>query len=140
MNACHHIAFFCKDRLAQERFLTRHFGFKRCRVFQPGQEDEFVMLRLGSMCVELFAAPPGAAGPNADETRLGFKHLALTVPDLEAKIKELRADGIEPENIIDCDEMSKGLRICFFADPEGNRIEIMEGWTDEEDPPAIGNG
>ena len=128
-----HLALNCRDRLAQERFYTRHFGFRRARVFRPGQPSEFVMLRLGSMCLELFGADGDtASGPGGGEQRVGFKHLAFEVPDLETALAELRADGVTPDQIIEAGEHVPGLRICFFRDPEGNILELMQGWQDEK--------
>ena len=44
-------------------------------------------------------------------------------------------DGIAVGEIIDRSEEVVGLRVCFFAGPEGNLVEIMEGWKDDENPP-----
>ena len=135
MNAMQHLAFNCKDRAAQERFYTKHLGFRRARVFNAGTPDEFVMLRLGGTCLELFQAkglPPSA---QASEQPVGFKHLAFEVPDIEAKVGEIKAAGIQTPGIIDCSSVVPGLRICFFRDPEGNPIELMQGWSDDPNPP-----
>ncbi len=43
-----------------------------------------------------------------------------------------RAHGIEPDEIIDLGYIVPGFRIVFFRDPEGNILELMEGYTDEE--------
>ena len=135
MNATHHIAFNCKDRAAQERFYTKLLGFRRARVFNAGTPDEFVMLRLGGTCLELFQAHGVPDSAQAAEQPVGFKHLAFEVEDIEATVRELQAAGLEPQNIIDCSALVPGLRICFFRDPEGNLTELMQGWSDEADPP-----
>ena len=83
MNAVQHLALNCRDRLAQEKFYTEHFGFKRARVFNPGQPGEFVMLRLGSMCLEFFGVDDKQS--TGGEQTVGFKHLAFEVPDLDAR-------------------------------------------------------
>lgn len=56
MNVIQHIAFNCRDLKAQEQFYVKHFGFHRCRTFNAGTPGEFLMLRLGSACLELFPA------------------------------------------------------------------------------------
>ena len=137
MNAAHHIAFNCQDRAAQERFYTKLLGFRRARVFNAGTLDEFVMLRLGGTCLELFQAKGIPASARASEQPVGFKHLAFEVADIEAKVAEVKAAGIETQDIIDCSSVVPGLRICFFRDPEGNLLELMEGWSDDPKPPAI---
>ena len=131
MNAIQHIAFHCRDLKAQERFYTKHFGFCRCRVFNAGAPDEFLMLRLGSTRLELFSAKADAKSRKANEQPVGFKHLAFEVPDLDAAVAGLRADGIQTEKIIDCSATVEGLRVCFFNDPDGNRIELMQGYKDQ---------
>ena len=205
MNALHHIALNCINPRGQESFYSRHFGFKRARVFNPGTPGEFVMLRLGGVCIELFPSPapspasspasssapspaqsthpshssdsshssdpshspsPAASpalspasspaplptpspaplptpstapspAPNPGEQPVGFKHLAFEVASLEETIRGLKADGVETGEVIDCGPVVPGLRICFFKDPEGNSIEIMQGWSDDANPPAF---
>ena len=131
MKAIHHIAFNCRDRAAQERFYTRHFGFQRSRVFNEGTPREFVMLRLGDTRLELFSAEAGASSGTGGEQAVGFKHLAFAVENLEDAVAELKADGIETEEIIDCSSIVQGMRVCFFNDPEGNRLELMQGYQDQ---------
>lgn len=129
MSVAHHLAINCVDRLAQERFYRDLFGFRRVRVFNAGQPNEFVMLRLDGFCIELFDAPHGG---QADDVAVGFKHFAFEVDDLEATRARLVELGVEPEKLIDCGHLVPGLKICFFHDPEGNRIELMEHWVDDE--------
>lgn len=129
MNSVQHIAFNCRDIHASEEFYRKHFGFRRARVFNAGQPDEFVMLRLGAMCLELFSAESGRTG---GEQPVGFKHLAFEVPRLEPAIERLQADGMTVDKIIELGHIAPGLRICFFKDRDGNVLELMEGWQDEE--------
>jgi glyoxylase I family protein len=130
-SAVQHIAFNCRDLQSQERFYTRHFGFHRARVFNAGTPREFVMLRLGSTCLELFQAAAEVRGGTASEAGVGFKHLAFEVPDLDAALAALRADGIKTDKVIDCSSVVPGMRVCFFNDPDGNRVEIMQGYRDQ---------
>jgi glyoxylase I family protein len=132
MNTVHHIAFRCADRNRQEAFYARHFGFKRARVFERGKPGEFIVLRSGSACIELFPASPADVKKRGAEQAVGFTHLALEVPDIEKAVKKLEADGVKTEGIVDCSGMCPGLKVCFFTDPDGNRIEVMQGWTDEK--------
>ncbi|MBN2209903.1 MAG: VOC family protein [Sedimentisphaerales bacterium] len=128
MKLIQHIALNCRDHKAQEQFYTRHFGFRRSRVFNAGQPNEFVMLRLDDTCLELFTAAPEFRTQTGGPQPVGFSHLAFEVPDLDAAIASLRADNIQTEDIIDCSWVTPGLRICFFRDPDGNRIELMQGY------------
>jgi len=117
---------------AQERFYTKHLGFKRSRTFNRGEPNEFIMLKLGSTRLELFPTDSlKVSGCNAGEQAIGFKHLAFDVPKLEPLVEALQADGISVDPIIDCSKISPGLRIVFFRDLEGNIIELMENYVDE---------
>jgi lactoylglutathione lyase len=66
----------------------------------------------------------------------GYNHMALLIDDLDAKLLELERFGIEPER----PPYSPGGReevgrICFMRDPDGYRIELIDGaWTTPQDP------
>jgi glyoxylase I family protein len=128
-----HVAFNCRDVPRQERFYTKHFGFKRSRTFNRGTPGEFIMLKLGATRLELFPTDSLKVGDaNAGEQAIGFKHLALDVPKLEPLIESLQSDGVICDQIIECPFIAPGARIVFFRDLEGNIIELMEGYVDEE--------
>ncbi len=131
--ALNHIALNCSNLAEQEAFYTKHFGFKRCRTFQRGEPGEFFMLKLGSTRLELFPTDRSkTAAMQGGEQPIGFKHLAFDVPKLEPALEALRADGIEPDPIIELPHLAPGFRIVFFRDPEGNILELMEGHQDDE--------
>ena len=132
MNAFNHLALNCWDLAAQEAFYTKIFGMKRSRTFNKGEPNEFIMLKLGTMRLELFPSNrEKSAGMQGEEQPIGFKHLAFDVPRLEPFLEILAAEGIEPGKIRDCSHVAPGLRVVFFRDPEGNTIELMEGYRDE---------
>ena len=137
-----HVALNCRDRIAQERFYCEHFGFRRCQVMHlgPGPDEEFVMLRLGEARLELFSGGQQAASSSGGEQAIGFKHMAFEVTGLDEMVASLHSAGIETDDIIDCGGMVKGLRVCFFKDPEGNILELVDGWADEADPPELPDG
>lgn len=133
MNAFNHVAFSCRDIAAQEAFYTKHFGFKRSRTLHRGEPNEFFLLKLGTVRLELFPTDrTKTAGVQGGEQTVGFKHLAFDVSKLEPILDALRQDGIEPDPIIEVPNLAPGARIVFFRDPEGNIIELMEGYVDEE--------
>jgi glyoxylase I family protein len=128
-----HVAFFCRDLARQEAFFSKHFGFRRSRTFKAGKPEEFFMLKLGSVRLELFPAGQAKEGSaQGGEQPVGFRHLALDVPKLEPLIESLQADGIKPDPIIDVGDVIPGARIVFFRDHEGNIIELMENYRDEQ--------
>ena len=131
MKIIQHIALNCTNLKTMEHFYAKHFGFKRSRVFNEHTPDEFIMLRLGSTCIELFKAKTTSKDQSGGEQNIGFKHLAFEVPDIKAAVAALHADGIKTDNIADCSSIVKGLSVCFFKDPDGNQLELMQGYKDQ---------
>jgi lactoylglutathione lyase len=57
----------------------------------------------------------------------GYGHVALTVDDLDAMLARLAEQGIEPEKPPYHPGGREEYRICFVADPDGYRIELIDG-------------
>ena len=55
----------------------------------------------------------------------GYKHIAITVDDLDGKLAKLAEQGISPEKR-PYQVREGGSRICFVRDPDGYRVEIIE--------------
>ena len=56
----------------------------------------------------------------------GYNHIAMTVPDLDARLAELAQAGIEPERP-PYQVPGKDIRIAFVRDPDGYRVELVDG-------------
>jgi lactoylglutathione lyase len=65
-------------------------------------------------------------GVDSYELGTGYNHIAITAPDLDGTLDQLREQGIEPEKP-PYTVREGGSRICFVRDPDGYRIEIIEG-------------
>jgi lactoylglutathione lyase len=67
----------------------------------------------------------------------GYNHMALVVDDLDALLNRLDDNGIAPEK----PPYSPGGRadvgrICFLQDPDGYRVELIDGdFPTPQDPP-----
>jgi lactoylglutathione lyase len=58
----------------------------------------------------------------------GYNHVAVTVPDLDATLAALAAVGVTPEKAPYHPGGRADLpRIAFVADPDGYRVELVEG-------------
>jgi lactoylglutathione lyase len=55
----------------------------------------------------------------------GYNHIAVTVDDLDGKLRALAEEGIEPEKP-PYSVREGGSRLCFVRDPDGYRIELIE--------------
>lgn len=134
-----HIALSCKDPLAVERFYSQFFGFERARVYAPGP-GQVVMIKAGSMYLELFpslgeapAPPVAGAGPEYP----GWRHMAFLVDDLDAKLAEIGSAAQTTLGPLDMSQFIPGMRVCWLADPEGNIVELNQGYIDEPTPPPL---
>jgi len=56
----------------------------------------------------------------------GYNHVALAIGDLDGTLDRLADEGIEPERP-PYTVSEGGSRICFVRDPDGYRIELIEG-------------
>ncbi|VEJ56356.1 putative lyase [Pragia fontium] len=77
----------------------------------------------GQYMIELFSfpsPPPRVSQPEA----CGLRHLAFSVSDLDVAVAELKASGVECEEVrID---PYTGKRFTFFSDPDGLPLEFYE--------------
>jgi len=65
----------------------------------------------------------------------GYGHIALEVEDLDDLLERLAADGIEPEKPPYGPGGRDEYRICFVPDPDGYRIELIDGAFDTPQDP-----
>ena len=56
----------------------------------------------------------------------GYGHIAVAVDDLDETLERLGARGIEPERP-PYTVREGGSRLCFVRDPDGYRVELIEG-------------
>lgn len=129
-----HVALNCGDLAATEQFYTRHFGFRRARVIDLGEEKQIVFLRCGAMYLELFAAegqsptsPPSNDGP----TTPGVRHIAFQVKDVDAKLAEMGDAAHVSFGPFDFNGFIPGWRTVWVTDPDGNVVEISQGFVDD---------
>jgi glyoxylase I family protein len=125
------------DPLAVEQFYTKHFGFKRARVYTPGP-NQVVMLKSGNVYLELFFATAPAPAPQvggAGPEYPSLRHIAFLVDDLDAALAAMGDDVKITLGPLNMDQFIPGMRVCWVADPAGNIVELNQGYIDEEHPP-----
>ncbi len=117
LKATHHVAIFTQNFAAMETFYTQTLGFP---VTLRWDDVTIVFFDIGSTTVELIgrATAPAAGSPPG-----AINHIALHVEDVDAAYDELVAKNVTikspPANF-------KNIRICFFFDPDGNTLELVE--------------
>jgi len=134
-----HVGFTCKDPLAIERFYTRYFGFKRARLVPLG-EEQIVFIKSGNFYLELFRAKEMSPLPppqNDGYDFPGLRHLAFEVDSVDAKLAEL-GDAVKIMlGPADFSDFIPGWKGAWVSDPEGNIIELNQGYVDQDNPPPL---
>jgi len=134
-----HVGISCLDPIVIERFYTKYFGFKRSRVYAPGL-DQVVMIKSGSIYLELFKSTKESQVPPPDgsgQDYPGWKHICFLVDDLDAKLSEIGTDAKITLGPVDMGAFILGMKVCWIADPEGNIIELNQGYVDDANPPQL---
>lgn len=134
----HHMGLMCSDMAATERFYSHWFGFERARVVELGKGDRIIFLKSGPLYLELFNATqpnPNPAPTGTGPDHPGWRHLAFKVDDVDAVLAEMGADARITAGPMDFDAFIPGWRSAWVADPDGNIVEISQGYVDETDPP-----
>ena len=80
----------------------------------------FVKAPDGSMLEIIHAA--GERGAQTLKTQ-GLRHLALTVTDFDGVYSSLKTQGVP---FVDEPQESKGNKVVFFTDPEGNYLHLLQ--------------
>ena len=128
-----HVGLTCKDPLNIEQFYTKYFGFKRARVVPLGKE-QIVFIKSGNTYLELFQAKeesPLLPPQNDGYDFPGYRHLAFEVDSVETKLAELGSDVKIMLGPADFSDFIPGWKGAWVSDPEGNIVEISQGYVDE---------
>ncbi|GAB3010738.1 VOC family protein [Spirosoma pulveris] len=123
--AVHHIALICSDYETSKRFYTDILGLSIVGEYFRAERNSYKLdLALnGQYIIELFSFPDPPKRPSRPEA-LGLRHLAFSVPDLDAAIAHLNRNGVETEPVrVDA---HTGKRFTFFADPDNLPLEFYE--------------
>ena len=134
-----HMAITCKNPIAVERFYTRYFGFRRARVIPLG-DTQIVFIKSGDMYLEIFSTNDDRPAPAPEKDGYGFvgwRHLAFQVDNVDAKLAEMGGDARISLGPLDFDAFIPGWRTVWVSDPEGNIVEISQGYVDQDNPPQL---
>lgn len=83
----------------------------------------FVRAQDGSMIEIIHAA--AERGPQTMKTQ-GLRHLALAVADFDSVYAAIKEKGVE---FVGEPQESKGNKVVFFTDPEGNYLHLIQRGT-----------
>ncbi|GAA0762894.1 VOC family protein [Ideonella azotifigens] len=122
----HHVALIASDYARSKDFYTRVLGLRVVHEFWRAERQSWKLdlaLPDGSQ-LELFSFPGSPPRPSRPEA-CGLRHLALVVDDIDAARARLLAEGVDSLEPVRIDEFT-AARFCFFADPDGLPIELVE--------------
>jgi len=133
-----HVALSCADPIATERFYTQYLGFTRARVIPLGG-PQIVFIKNGDVYLELFDAEGEApAKPTGDGPHTaGIRHIAFQVDSVDEVLASLGDAAQITLGPLDFDAFIPGWRTVWIADPDGNIVEISQGYVDQDSPPAL---
>jgi lactoylglutathione lyase len=119
-----HVAFRVADLEASVRWYGAAFGATEAfRATTPDGATQLVYLEFApGQFVELF--PNGKNRIETPPEPIGYGHTCLLVADLDAALGHLATLGVEPNAAPRTGRA--GQRLAFIADPDDNRIELME--------------
>jgi catechol 2,3-dioxygenase-like lactoylglutathione lyase family enzyme len=131
-----HVAFCVDDFEAQVAWYKQAFGMhegegERIYTEEPYTQSALLMSSDNGLCIEIFDRPGSARpassgdGPLEGTQDQGFHHWTLRVEDLDAALAQLEAAGAKVLGFRG-DYPHIGARIAFVADPEGNRLELVQ--------------
>jgi ankyrin repeat protein len=140
------ISLVCDQPSVTEAFYTKHFGFRRARVYLPGP-NQVVVLKARNAYLQIFPAfeqrprclespsqvtSPYPGGAGAGPLFTGVRKLTFLIDDIEhqlagmgneARISQAMRPGLIPDS-----------QSVWIIDPSGNVIELIEGYCDEDSP------
>ena len=124
-----HVAITVKDIQKSIAFYRDLLGceVKGQLLLQDGN-FRIVYLRSGNAVIELFDfKEKGKELPTENpDVDFGFKHICFAVEDVDSFTDSLKSNGVEflvePKTA-----STTPLRLAFFKDPDGNKIEITSG-------------
>jgi glyoxylase I family protein len=135
-----HIALTCKDPIALERFYSKHFGFRRASVFDIGGGQQLVFVKSGNVYLEIFPTAEERPAPAPEKDGYGYpgvRHIAFQVDNVDAKLAEMGDDAHITLGPLDFDAFIPGWRTVWLSDPEGNIVEISQGYVDQDNPTPL---
>lgn len=118
-----HVAIRARDLDKVLAFYTDTLGFQE--MFRINNDDGSLMLVYVRVTDQQFLEFfPNGIGETPPRENAGYNHLCLTVADIEATLADLEARGVPLTRGLQTGR--DGNRQAWIADPEGNRIELME--------------
>jgi len=112
-----HIGIYVKDLEKSKQFYETILGFKQVNQFTSGAA-KIIIMDIGGGLLELVQRPNSPGIPPIGD----WSHIAFFDPNFDETVDKLDLLNIEKRLVT----MANGNRLCFFNDPDGHTIEVME--------------
>jgi glyoxylase I family protein len=121
----HHVAIICSDYEKSKNFYVDILGFSIIEETYRKERNSYKLdLKVGETDqIELFSFPNPPQRVSNPEA-CGLRHLAFEVRDIHESVAQLKAKGIQVEEIR-IDEIT-GKKFTFFKDPDNLPLEFYE--------------
>ena len=117
-----HFAVVTTDVEKAAKFYKDVLGFRERGRLQTAHSGTIIFITLGGAELELFGG--GEIAPKPEGRKVGYTHIALTVDDIGADYERIAKTGVEFS--MKPTAVESGMKIAFFADPDGNTLELMQ--------------
>lgn len=129
-----HMGLNCIDPLRMEKFYEKYFGFKRKNLFIKDSGEQIIMIGSENTYLELFKVSEKSFEEKTGATGLetaGWRHICFSVDNLDEMLLKFGDDLKITLGPLKLDSFVKGMRACWIEDPEGNIIELNEGYSED---------
>jgi catechol 2,3-dioxygenase-like lactoylglutathione lyase family enzyme len=84
------------------------------------------MIKLGAMKIEVisYTSPATTGSPSTSRGAVGFTHLSFLHPEIDAFAQHLVDCG---GTVLKATRVNVGIEVVFLTDPDGIRVELMQG-------------
>lgn len=136
-----HVALSSPDPVAVEKFYTKHFGFVRARYIPLGDTAIVFLKNPEGVYLELFQSDAELPAPKVDTGDgphySAIRHIAFQVESVDAVLTAMGDEAVVTLGPLDFSGFIPGWYTAWVKDPDGNIVEISQGYTDEENPPVL---
>ena len=135
-----HYSHCVSDLARSRRFYTEVLGFEVVAEFDfddaqtarvmgvAGARFTGIFMKRDGMRIELIGfsnPPPDRTARKRASNEIGHSHLSFYVTDLDATLRELRAQGVTVDDETRA-VLTNGIECCVVRDPDGFPIEIVQ--------------
>lgn len=129
-----HIALTSEDPFRIEEWYIKNFNFKRARLIPLGDDNQIIFIKNAqNFYIEIFRTEENSPinPPENDGYHFkGFRHIAFQVDDIDLALKGIK-DYQVSLGPISFDDFIPGWRTVWIKDPDGNIVEVSQGYKDE---------